>query len=676
MGFFLFKSGKKRGSSFFSTPTPPVAPVLSVSQTSKTIYATSGIPVGSGTPITIFNSGGGTLTGVNVSVLSGGAWFSPSLTGAGNSYTLDGSNTVHGNSVGSALIVLRVSCTNPGVSPVDINITGVTSAAAALTNVAVQLHRRDGITSSARLYGNIPLQPGMLFQSDVDARKVALTISSVEQAIYCESTRGEHSDGSLRAIHIQLNIAHAGSAVDATVVLGNVRTTTDLTRSATNESALFYDSGSGVKRLRTGILPTSVDYLCGTYITFMPLLPRYQETAAEQAWTNLLKTWVNIVRGLEWMAGNSQSSYDHCIALLAYWCKTGDSVEYFEAMDRARWYLDYTVGSPTATETTPRTNVYSDPEYTGSDTAPAEWHSQRYFNYAAAYLLTSHATFYAAVNMAAQQRDKLDRNFAIASAGNNGYISSGGFPRFNLMSMHAAFLGYVIEANRKISSSSYGNRFRNFAVEYVWMYDAIDLRKQVRAGHMNGITGHASTVPAEPTQIGSQVGDGVHFQTGYFTQFIIRSLDEVLGDSRADTWIKKNVNLFCENITTGGTSGYRITYRYNDIQGPETDPTLYGGDYRGGVSYYLPHWITSLAYCKTKWPADVVNGKTYSEWYDECIKTSTMSSLTPSSGTANAWKNIGEYWGYTMDASYYAHGNLPRSPSTMRSIPNHTTWPP
>jgi len=679
MGLFLFRAGKRRRAALTAAPPPPdpgLPPVLSVSNTSRTIYATSGIPVASGYPITVFNSGGGTLTGVAVNIISGGSWITPSLSGAGNTYSLDFTNTIHSNAVGSAVIVLRVSCTNVGVASQDITVTGVTSAASASNTIAVELHRRDGVTSSARLYGNVPLPPGYLFQSDVDAGKVQLKISGVEQAIYCESTRGKHTDGSLRSIHIQVNYAHSGTAVAAQVVLGTTRTTTDLTRSATDLTSLYYDSGGGIYRLRTAILPTSVDYLCGTYCTYMPLLPRYLETSREQGWTDLLKTWVNIMRTTEVGAGNSQSSYDHCIALLAYWCKTGDTVEYFEAMDRALWYSQYTIGSSTATEMTPRLNVYGDAYFTGPDQKAAEWHSQRYFNYAAAYALTSFAPYYACVNHIAQQFDKSTRAFAIASAGNNGYIAQSGFPRFNLQSMHAAFLGYVLEANRKVASSSYGNRFRDFKTEYIWMYDAIETRRQVRVGHMNGITGHGSNIPAEPTQIGSQPGDGVHFQTGYFTQFLIRSMDEVLGDSRLNAWIEKNVNLFCENIVTGGTSGYRVQYRYNDLQGPETDATLYGGDYRGGVSYYLPHFVTSLAYLSQILPAATVNGKTYAQWYDEVIKTSTMSSLTPSAGTGNAWKNIGEYWGYTMDASYYAHGNLPRSPSVMRTVPNHTTWPP
>ncbi len=629
MGIFLFRAGKRRRATVTSTPTPPVVPILSVSNTTRTIYATSGVPVASGYPITVFNSGGGTLTGVAVNIISGGSWIAPSLTGAGNTYSLDFTNTIHSNAVGTAVIVLRVSCTNPGVASQDITITGVTSAASASNTINVELHRRDGITSSARLYGNVPLPPGYLFQADVDAGKVQLKISGVEQAIYCESTRGKHADGSLRSIHIQLNYAHSGTAVTASVVLGTTRTTTDLTRSPTTESDLYYDSGGGIKRLRTGILPTDVDYLCSTHITFMPLLPRYQETAREQGWTDLLKTWVNIMRTTEVGNPNSQSSYDHAIALLAYWCKTGDTVEYFEAMDRARWYIDYTVGASTATEMSPRLNVYSDAAYIGPDQKAAEWHSQRYFNYAAAYLLTSHAPFYACINQIAQQFDKSTQAFAIASAGNNGYIANSGFPRFNLQSMHAAFLGYVCEATRKIASSSYGNRFRDFKTEYIWMYDAIAARRQVRAGHMNGITGHGSNIPAEPTQIGSQPGDGVHFQTGYFSQFLIRSMDEVLGDSRINAWIEKNVNLFCENIVTGGTSGYRVQYRYNDLQGPETDATLYGGDYRGGVSYYLPHFATPLAYLAQILPTAVVNGKTYAQWYDECIKTcNTHSKIT------------------------------------------------
>jgi hypothetical protein len=679
MGLFLFRAGKRRRAALTAAPPPPdpgLPTVLSVSNTTRTLYATTGVPVASGYPITVYNSGGGTLTGVAVTIISGGSWITPSLTGAGNTYSLDFTNSVHSNAVGSAVIVLRVSCTNVGVASQDITITGVTSAASVSNTIAVELHRRDGITSSSRLYGNVPLPPGYLFQADVDAGKVQLKISSVEQAIYCESTRGKHIDGSLRSIHIQVNYAHSGTAVAAQVVLGTTRTTTDLTRDSTNEAALYYDAGSGVKRLRTAILPTDVDYLCSTRITFTPLLPRYQETAYEQAWTDLLKTWVNIVRSAEVMAGNSQSSYDHCLALLAYWCKTGDTVEYFEAMDRARWYLDYSVGSTTATDTNPNINVYGDAAYTGAAPLPAEWHSMRYGNYCAAYLLTSHATFYAAVNRRTQAYDKSTRAFAIASAGQNGYISQSGFPRFNLQSFDGLLQGYMLEANRKISSSSYGNRFRDFANEYIWAYDAIEARQQVRQGHMNGITGHGSNIPADAGQIGSQPGDGVHFQTGYFNFFLLRSLDEGLDDSRVDAWIKKNMNLYLENIVTGSTSGYRVQYRYNDLQGPETDATLYGGDYRGGVSYYLPFIATSLAYASNVWPADVVNGKTYAQWYAEVLKTSTMSALTPSAGTANAWKNIGDYWAHTMNASYYAHGGMPRRPTTMRTVPNHTTWPP
>lgn len=678
MNFAFLRGGKRKP--FRLTSSPPVSPppILQASSTAFTIVAVSGNPAGSGLPITIFNSGGQTLTGVSVVSISGSSWLTPSLSGSGNDYVLSFTNSVHTNAIGSAQAVVRVSCTNPGVAPVDISITGTTIAApSGVTTIDVELARKDGITSVSKFYGNIPLPRGLVFPTDITNRLVSLFIGGVEQAIYCEGVKyATHYDGSFRAIHIQLDIAHAGTNVSGQVVIGNVRTTTDITtRAPTTWTDLFSGSGTTLA-LRTAILPTDPNYLCTTRLAFCSMLPYAQENALEQAWTNKLKSWLNANRSLDLGASTSQSSYDLGIACWGYWMKTGDQVEFFEGIRRVAWYLDYTIGSPTATEFNPRMNVYGDTVFAGSDTMAAEWHSQRFFSYAAFYLLTSYAPAYAAVNANAQNHDKATKAFATAATGNNGYISAGGLPRFNLVSIHALMTAYVLDANRKMANSGYGNRFRVWETEYIWVYDAIEARRQITSGHKNGITGHSVTVPPfkeadGSTRLGWVAGDGVHFQTGLFTAWMIRSMDECLGDSRLDAFIKTNVTKMLENMTPGGTSGFRNSYAYNDTQGPDTDTTQYHGDFGGGTSYQYNHYATAVAYCKAKWPTESVNGRTFSEWYDEMIRTSCLSSLGNGS-----WKLIGEYFGYGLDASYYAHGNLPQTPPSLRPSVNPTSWPP
>lgn len=656
--------------------TPPANPVAVLSTNIINIIATEGIPVASGNPIAITNSGGGTLTGVSISVIGGATWITPSLSGSGNNYSISYTNTVHANPAGVASTIIRVSFTNPGLSPIDINVSATTYPATSSTNIPIKLYRRDGITTNARFYMNVPLKRGMLYPADILARKVALTISGVEQSIYCEETRGGHYDGSVRSIHIQLDVAHNNNAagVDATVVLGNVRTTNDLTRAATNEASLFSGSGS-TYTLRTAGLPTSVDYLCDSRITFCSLRPRYLESSLEQAHTDRMKTMLNAIRSTELGATNNQSSYDIGIGCFGYWCKTGDVDEFFEGVRRMRWFAEYEIGSPTDTTYNPNPNIYGESIYTGISTFPNEKHSMRYYSYASAYLMTSYGVFYSVVNMISQHRDKPVRASAISSSGSTGYISQSYHFRFNLMNFRPFFAAYFIDANRKVSTPSYGNRFRVFQTEMIWAIDALEVRRMVTNDHKNGLVGQASTavydkLPDGSPYPGAQNGDGWNFQNGYFVSALIDLKDEVMDDPRLDDFIKTNVTKFCENIISPGSPGsYGMAYAFNGTAGSETNSSLYHAEFRGNDSYWLPFMITGTAYCKNKWPTDIVNGKTFGQWYDICIAAVNMTNVS------NTWKNFGEYYAYAIQASYYANGGQPQSPPTIRASSNPTTWP-
>ncbi len=679
--------------------SPPPTPTILLSSSTLSLTAVEGSGVTRTGTITVSSGNGAALGTTTVGTITGTGASAVSTSVNGHVVTV--SAAVGSLSAAVYTITIPILDSLASNSPQNVTLTfTVTASNVPTTNIPAAVNLLGSVAGQNILVaGGWPLPPGAMTAQDVTDRKFAIFVNAVEQSCYVEAMPGRHPDGSVRSLIYQFRYDIPNSTpISAEARIGTARTTTDLAKTSLTPTVLWVTQPSqtwGIDALPTAkLLATDTAYLCATDLTFQPLIPASQQTAAETArFTTLLEARANALRnntvnrdqGANGSVDKFRSTYDVPRALLAHWCKTGNPQWYQDAMALCYRLTEYVFPGPTYSGYNPSPNVWGEARFTQTSNADwAEQYSQRLWSYAACWQASGYAPFYTRVNAAHQMQNSSVRATqagAIQVSGDLGYISQPYGMRPNVFKATRHIVAYAIGANRRTSSpSGYGNRNMVFPTELPFIIDAWEARSWNRAGDWrNGVVGINYANTDGTANNAPHAEDFPTFQLSLANHMLIAYEREVYADARIPAMVKANVDALLLNTRAlvAGDTGYPTAAwgapYWMNRNGPASQG--FGG---AATCVYFGMDAAAIAYCAAKFPGVTVNGATYSTWYDRAVDAAANSTTVQSYewGLWNVgWKIFGELFGNAQSGPYYRANGFPAGPSAINALTVPTGWP-
>jgi len=678
--------------------SPPPTPTMALSASSVTWSATEGSNATRSATITVTSSNGATLGTTTVGTVTGTASSAISTSVSGHDVTITFNvGSLAAGSYGATVPILDSLASN---SPQNVTLSITVDPVSSTTYDVTASVNLLASTAGAGVFvgGGFPLRQGDLMPSDLTARKFAVFVSGVEQSVYVEAMPGRFPDGSVRAVLVQFVYDIPSSTpIAAQVKLRTTRNTTDRAKVSMTPDVVWAVTVGGVwgedGDIKAKLLPTDPTYLCATDATFQPLIPSSQMTAAEvarfdtfaQARASSLRT--QTLNKLSSNISTFQSTYDSPRALFAMWQRTGDVAWYQDAMRLLYRLIEWVFPAPNYAGFSANPNVWGEVRFTQSSNADwQEWHSQRFWSYAAAWQLSGYAPFYTRLNAAHQSGNPSSRSSysgAVTINGALGYINQNYGIRPNVYLAWRHLAAYVIGANRRSTSpSGNGNRDMNFPAELPLIVEAWYVNQWNRVGDWrNGVVGiyYGNTDGANQSPPAPHAEDFPTFQLSLANAFLMTYEREVYADARIPGMIKANVTALLNN-TKALVSGEQ-GYGYGTYGAPYWMNRTAAGTGAATSSYFVMD-AAAIAYCAAKWPSDVVNGATFATWYNRAIDPGNNANVIDPGGQKydwdrweRGWKIFGEQFGNSQCGPYFMRNGVPTGPSTINSLAVPTSWP-
>lgn len=674
--------------------SPPATPTMALSSPSVSWSVTEGTSATRTTTVTVSSINAASLGTTSVGTITGTAASGVTTSVSGHVVTV--TYTLGAAAPGSYTASVPILDTLADNTPLTftVNVTVVASGVS-LTNIPSAVVQFGSPAGNTLVVGGYPLPPNALTAADVTARKFAIFVNGVEQPCYVQAFPGLHPDGtSLRAVGYQFyyNIPNSTPIV-AEVRLGTVRTTTDLNKAPLTGGMLFIPQtpqawGTDAEPCAK-LVPTDPAYLCLTDAAFAVLQPSTQDDPEVAArYVTFLNTQFAKIKNLTDSTRSTgsppgykyyQSTYESGRALIAQWCRTGNTDMLREALKQGYRLLEYTGATTSASRPNPTNNVFARPEYSSTDGSFAESSTMRFVSYAACWQLSWYVPFFAGVNSIHMHENSAFRSTASGAmtiSGGQGYIEQNYIMRANVRKWVPHVMAYAIGANRRqLTASGYGNRDMIFPTELPHILAAIGNTAYTKGDYRDGFVGtyqnstNGNTVPA---------GQFPNFQVEMVNAFLWLYEHTVHGDSRIPGWIKTNTSVILQNAKplTASSRGYGYTtYGYGvpyDCTGTAGQGTAMC-DYLGIIG-------GSIAYCAARWPNDVVNGATFAEWHSRAVDPKNNGD-TPGPQSfdwgqfSRAWKVFGEMFGFQMSVPYWITHGVPAGPASIHAQSVITQWP-
>lgn len=680
---------------FTVTAAAPATPTLQLSTSGVNLIGVAGTAQAPSTTVTASSGNATPLGTTTVGTITGTAAAAISTNVVGHVVTITATVGALPAAVYSATVPILDSAASNSPQNVTVTFTVAAAPTAFTTVTSALVPYASTIGVQSRGFGGWTFPPGTFSVADHTAKKFSLWIDGVEQSIVTNLWPGRHPDGSVRAIEYQfLHTPPSSAAVTCEVRIGTARGTTDLTRVVPTKTDLFVELPAqawGVDAEPTmKLVPTDIDYLCATDAAFMPLQPASMDDAVSAGrFTTMLTTQAAKLETLTLNRANTlvperyQSTYEAPRALIAAWCRTGDATLLRYAL-RLAWRL-VALGHPVPSYTkfNPHPNVYSETRMLGTNDTNAgyqEQYTMRYMSYAACWQLSAYVPFYTEVNRWHQQYNSASRETlagATALVGSTGWMTQGYLIRTNTIPIYPALAAYMIGANRRTTSQSgYGNRDMNFSVAFPLYLTALENVTYAKGDYRDGFVAQN---PAATDNNTVPAGQFPNFQVEIINAGILMLFErEVYADPRIPGWIKTNTSIVLQNakpLTAGSrgynytTDGYGLTYSATSTAGQGT-----------AHSDYLGLIVASIAYCAAKWPNDVVNGATFTQWYQRAADFRNNADV----GVVQeydwdrydrAHKVFGEMFGFSQCAPYFIAQGVPAGATAIQTMTPPSAWP-
>jgi hypothetical protein len=194
------------------------------------------------------------------------------------------------------------------------------AVAAANSTIDLTVVRFAGGTGTVLVSSGIPLAPGMLRAGQ--SKQVRLLVNGHEQPVFVKQLKGFHQDGSLRSILLQFRYPVASAGMSAQLVLGQNRTTADL-----SAGPATYPHKSPLPA--AAALPSSPAYLISTGLVGRVMLapdpysPAFESnfaTYGNPKWSSYLSKYGSISAS----DANDLNYYDRAFIYYAWWVRTGN----------------------------------------------------------------------------------------------------------------------------------------------------------------------------------------------------------------------------------------------------------------------------------------------------------------------------------------------------------------
>jgi len=669
-----------------SVPIPIQLPQMALSETAVTLSAITGAATPATVTIDVTSTNGSVLGVTSVGTITGTGAASITTSVLGHAVTISASAAA----LSAAAYVLTVPILDSLApnSPETVTVTFNVTAAPAGTTVQAEVLLFDDTAGSDVLVSMpFPFRPGDVVDADITDRKIRVYLDGAEQAVYCEALRGRHNDGSVRAALLQFRCAIPNStAIPATVVLGSVRGTTDIAKTAVTQDVVYVRTLTPYG-IRARLLPTDTTYLCETQVAGIPLSPIADDAPElSQLAGPYFDNRFEALRTAEATNSSAASDYEHVRALVSQWCRTGETKFYTSAMSRARYLLEYNMPATTNTGYNPNPNIEG--IATTGTVQSGETKSQRFWTYFTGYYLTGWGMFYTMVNAQAQQ--------GLRVAQSNTYVrSSTENIRFNTRDLGAVYLSALMDATRPMSNPSGGSvplaTLVNDLTSKIWT-DATN-RAYVESAGGSGYRSGAWFVRQTVNNIANsatEIGEWPVFQSALATRHMIDFYTMVYADSRLPAQIKAEVDRAIATsgpLTTGEAgNNSNLTWSYQSVT--YTFPTeRYGHEYfyrkdpgrpGGFSSYTLPMWAPAFAFVHKYYGGTASDGSTYLKWVERAANVAivhhAMSGANGGSLTWS-WKIFGEVMSGIATAAYLLSlGGPPQGPVTVRTPTAYTDW--
>lgn len=667
--------------------SPPATPTMALSASAVALSAVVGSGAVATTTVTVSSANGATLGTTSVGTVTGTGASAISTSVSGHVVTI---NAAVG-SLAAAVYTLTVPILDSAASnsPQNVTVTFTVTAQPVGTTIPGAIELLDD-TAGANVLVSAPwpLRPGDLTDADVAARKFRLYVGGVEQSIYVEALRGRHNDGSVRAVQVQFRYSIPNTTpIAASVVLGSVRGTTDLTRTIVDQDVIwsFATSPYGLK---AKLVPTDASYLCQTLVSGMPLIPAAQDDAdSYKLYGAYADNRFEAIKTLETTDQSAQSDYEMIRGLVGMWCRTADMKYYRQALSRLRYHLLYSVPD---SGWSPSLNLDGITVPAGQSLISAEAKRMRQWNWFVGYYLTGWRQFHAMPGAGAQQA------MYAGSLANVGYSRFGTnaiywAPRNNLSAMPYMWIAALMDSTRVVNGSGGGGFSTSdltTKLTAAWTH-ALANRYVENAGGTGWRTG-AMFVDHRHTASGSgATGNWPFFQSALAGRQMIDYYLMVYADSRLPPVIKEETDRFvlCAKSVSGtayAQGSNATTFTHNSVTYAMEQP-------RWGVSYatqpdeasgsaytwLTPMWAPMFAFCAKYYGGNAPDGTAYATWYRRVVNVATVYHTGGSGALGWSWKIWGEIIGANLLSSWImAQPGAPQGPATMRTPTVYTDWAP
>lgn len=375
--------------------------------------------------------------------------------------------------IGSYTIAPEIS--GAGIEPTACTFS-LTTSNSSYTTVAAKFYNYSGTASTQTVISGFPLAVGLLSSANFTAKKIALWVDGVEQACAWTALRGDHLDGTLRAVQIQTT--HTFFGVDGAaceIRVGNVRTTTDLT------ATTMLDAHQAVCVV---VVPTNPTYLCTTDLTLQSLIPRASwDSQMVGLFDTELSARTDVIATSSPRMKLGQSTYDNVRVYLAMWAMTADMKYFREAWLQSRAFVEDWIGNGAS-------DGYNPESLSGDNAVRAEVHSQNKVGTMLAYYITGWRYNWLFANWWAQRGwNGKDGTRANAVHYYTGWIDNGRGndnqaqgPRYNLIDPWAAVVGLRMHCTKPQATYNGGPRAVDYVNEVQWLVDSwIENRFGIRA---------------------------------------------------------------------------------------------------------------------------------------------------------------------------------------------------
>jgi hypothetical protein len=586
--------------------------------------------------------------------------------GGGRSYFLrprkqrENANPTVGGAIASTLGRLTVACTG-------------TTAASSTVDMVVQ--RFDGGTGSVLVSSGVPLQPGAMFPADVSANKGAVLVNGVEQTRHISALKGKFPDGSLRAVLVQFTYSIPdASAITASFLPGVAATNSNATGTTVTYTNVLQHGR---------FLPSSATYLCETEVTLQPLLAYTAMDAAGQAWADAAYTGFGVFSAsqLDTALAPGPAQYEQQRGFFAFWCMTGNTAYWQQAVRRMRAHMEYLTPATTYTIGGAPVGAQVNTDGMPGSGGISEPYSLWPISLLNTYWLTGWEQCWRTLTWHVQNRVAIKSTYAIAAGTTYGYVGPQYGARFNtgLRGIAWMVVGYLGECTAYWAYSSDGSpgRLIDYPTELPWVIDALEARAWNDGSYCDGIVGLASTntdATGSTSSPAHATNAPTNFQLPIPAEYLTLYYRYIYPDSRIPGMLAAQ-GTFCAAQVRAYVPSYDLDYGTRnwvwpyaafapaDIAARPIRVDTPVGDYIAGGGALIPmaHGMWGWLYANT-------GSATWLTW-----ATRAEDSLFPN-GVTISGKQWAELWGWSPAGQAYRAGATDRptwAPSTITQPPSH-----